>query len=233
MVTPSPLISVVICTYNRCESLLVTLESLKQMSVPSHLGWELIIVDNNSSDPTRETIRSLLTSGVSLPVKYVLEPISGLSQARNRGIQESSGAIIAFLDDDVAVSEQWLQEVSRAFREHQAECIGGRVLLEENHPRPEWWDKTFDAAVGEFDRGPEVIIDHTEETPIGIGANIFFKRTAFERCGGFRTDMGRNAQRLTTGEETDMVQRLRHQGREVMYYPRALVYHRVPAERFS
>jgi glucosyl-dolichyl phosphate glucuronosyltransferase len=233
-VEPSkPLISVIICTYNRCESLSKALQSLEKMPVPVDLAWELLVIDNNSSDKTPELVKSVIHAGTALPLKYVFESIPGLSCARNRGIRESRGEIIAFLDDDVVVSPQWLIEVRRAFQLYDAICAGGRVLLHDNNLRPSWWDKRYNVAVGEFDHGIEAIIDEREETLIGIGANIIFRRSAFDLCGGFRTDMGRNAGQLTTGEETDMVQRLRRQKQRVMYYPDALVYHCVPAERFS
>lgn len=228
----SCLISVIICTYNRCESLRGTLKSLETIFIPPDLVWELLVIDNNSSDKTSETVGSFLSRG-TLPLKYVFEPVAGLSTARNRGVLESSGEILAFLDDDVVVSRQWLIEVRKAFAQYDAACVGGRVLLDDTSPRPPWWDRTYDVAVGEFDRGTQVIVDQSEETLIGIGANIIFKRTVFERCGWFRTDMGRKAGQLMTGEETDMVQRLRQQKQRLVYYPAALVYHCVPARRFS
>lgn len=228
-----PLISVIICTYNRCESLSGALHSLEKMFIPQDLAWELLVIDNNSLDKTSETVASFLKRPTGLPLKYFFEPVAGLSSARNRGIRESRGEILAFLDDDVVVSPQWLIEVRKAFQQYAAACVGGRVLLHESSPRPSWWDQTYDVAVGEFDRGTEAIIDESEETLIGIGANIIFKRAAFDRCGWFRTDMGRKANQLTTGEETDMVQRLRQEKQQVVYYPHALVYHCVAPERFS
>ena len=226
-------VSVIICTYRRSESLANALHSLARMSVPPSFPWELLVVDNNSPDNTAEVVDSFRQRETHVPLKYVFEAVPGLSSARNRGIRESRGEILAFLDDDVRVSEGWLIEVRRAFDEFDAASVGGRVLLDDRSPRPRWWEKSYDVAVGEFDRGSEVIIDQSEETLIGIGANIMFKRTAVEQCGWFRTDMGRKANQLTTGEETDMVQRLRHAGYSVMYYPHALVYHCVPRERFT
>jgi glycosyltransferase involved in cell wall biosynthesis len=230
---PSLRVSVIICTYKRSESLSNALHSLATMSVPRSFPWELLVVDNNSPDNTAEVVDSFRARETHVPLKYVFEPVPGLSCARNRGIRESRGEILAFLDDDVRVAQGWLIEVVRAFDEFDVACVGGRVLLDDRIPRPLWWDHSYDVAVGEFDRGSEVIIDQSEETLIGIGANIMFKRTAVEQCGWFRIDMGRKANQLTTGEETDMVQRLRHAGYPVMYYPHALVYHCVPRERFT
>jgi glucosyl-dolichyl phosphate glucuronosyltransferase len=234
METDSPFISVIICTYNRCESLVKTLEGLARMSILPDLMWELIVVDNNSSDHTSETVKSLINRETSLRLKYVFEPVPGLSQARNRGVRESQGTILAFLDDDVLVSSEWLTEVRSAFQQYDPVCVGGRVLLCEDRPRPSWWDKAYDPPVGKFDRGTSVIVyQESDERLIGIGANMMFKRIAFDRYGLFRTDLGKKENQQTTGEETDMVQRLRKQKERIIYYPNALVYHCPSAERFS
>jgi len=231
--TALPLISVIICTHNRCESLARTLNSLTQMSVPQDLTWELLVIDNNSSDRTSETVRSFGSRGTVLPLKYSFEPVPGLSHARNLGIQVSHGVIIAFIDDDVLVSREWLTEVRNAFQQYDPVCVGGRVLLEERS-RPAWWDKAYDAHVGEFDRGTSVIFyEDSDQRLIGIGANMMFKRIAFEKHGLFRTDMGKTPNQLNTGEETDMVQRLRKPNKVIIYYPNALLYHCPSAERFS
>lgn len=231
----SALISVILCTHNRCESLARTLDSLKQMCVPADLTWELLVIDNNSSDRTPEIVKSFTSPRTTLPLKYIFEPAPGLSRARNRGIQESQGAIIAFIDDDVEVAREWLREVRNAFQQYDPLCVGGRVLLPENSPRPPWWDKgLMDVSVGKFDRGTSVIVyQESDKELIGIGANIMFKRIVFEKYGLFRTDMGKEPGQLNTGEELEMMQRLRKQKELIIYYPNVLLYHCPSAERFS
>jgi glucosyl-dolichyl phosphate glucuronosyltransferase len=222
--TVSPSISVIICTYNRCAALEQTQD----------LVWELLVVDNNSSDQTAETVRSFITNRNSLPLEYVFEPIPGLSSARNCGIRASRGTIVAFIDDDVLVSREWLSEVRNAFQQYDPLCVSGRVLLRENQPRPGWWHRTYDLAMGKFDRGTaEIVYEHSDKRLAGIGANMMFKRISFDRYGLFRVDMGRKPNQLTTGEETEMLERLRRQKERIVYYPKALVYHCPSAERFS
>ena len=231
----STLFSVIICTHNRCEALARTLDSLSKMCVPTDLMWELLVIDNNSSDRTPEIIRSFMTPGATLPLKYFFEPVPGVSHARNRGVRESHGAIIAFVDDDVEVTRGWLREVRNAFQQYDPVCVGGRVLLQENSPRPPWWDKgVMDVSVGKFDRGTSVIVyEESDREFIGICANMMFKRIAFEKYGLFRTDMGKQPNRLNTGEETEMADRLRKQKELVIYHPDVQVYHYPSAERFS
>jgi glycosyltransferase involved in cell wall biosynthesis len=229
-----PEISVLICTFNRSQSLARTLESLEAMGVPRDLLWELIVIDNNSKDATGDIVNCFLTRNTALPLKYFFEPSPGLSYARNRGIRESQGAILAFLDDDVLVSPNWLEQVQRAFETYDPSCMGGRVLLDESNIRPAWWDNRYNGAAGEFDRGTVVIVpDNYDDAVIGIGANISFKRSSFDQYGLFRTDLGRRPDRLGMGEETEMVQRLRQQKKRVIYYPDALVFHCPPGTRFS
>src|SRR5215469_2479676 len=104
-----PTISVVICTHNRCKLLKDTLVSLAQMAKPEGLPWELLVVDNNSSDQTKEVVESF-SGGCELKPQYVFERAPGLSHARNRGVKESRADIISFLDDDVIVASDWLAQ---------------------------------------------------------------------------------------------------------------------------
>jgi glycosyltransferase involved in cell wall biosynthesis len=229
-----PLISVIVCTYNRCQSLAETLQSLARMTIPPDVIWEVVVIDNNSRDQTSQTVNDFVRCWPIVPLKYFLEAAPGLSHARNRGIQEGHGDILAFLDDDVLVSPNWLSEVKKAFEQYDPACVGGRVLLHESNPRPPWWDKRYDSAIGEFDRGASVIFAVQEdETMICLGANMMFRRSIFDQFGAFRTDLGRTPSQLAMGEETEMVQRLRRSNERVIYYPDALVFHCPPAQRFS
>jgi glucosyl-dolichyl phosphate glucuronosyltransferase len=229
---PSPKISVIICTHDRCFKLRDTLTSLAQMSAPQGRPWELIVVDNNSSDATKDVIQ-IFASGSPLNAKYVFEDAPGLSHARNRGVAESTGEIISFLDDDVVVDANWLTEIAKAFDQYEAACVGGRVLLWGNPRVPSWWHRDFDFVVGKFDRGDKVILEEKNPYRVGIGANISFRRSVFDKYGLFHTGMGRVGNQLKTGEETELVLRLQRGKELAIYYPSAVVYHNFPSERFS
>jgi len=229
-----PRISVIICTYNRCNNLRNALASLAHMTVPTDLDWELLVVDNNSSDGTKQVVDSFVRRS-GLKARYVLEPAAGLSHARNRGVVETEGEVISFLDDDVVVAPDWLMEILKAFEQYDAMCVGGRVLLQTApQPMPSWWNPIFDPAVGKFDKGDSVIV-YEKNSPalVGIGANMSFRRVVFEKYGLFCTDLGRNGRGLGTGEETNLVYRLRRNNEVTLYYPRAIVYHCVSTDRFS
>lgn len=226
------MISVVICTHNRSDSLDRALRSLTRLTGTEGTAWEVVVVDNASSDSTRDVVERYVHT--ELPVEYVFEEKTGLSHARNAGIARSSGEIVAFLDDDVSVRADWLEELERVFGERDASCVGGRALLRTETPRPSWWRKEYDAKVGHFDRGDEEISSRSSDDPlVGIGANLAFRRNVFERHGLFRADLGRKGRSLATGEEVDLMDRVRGSGELALYRPDLVVYHHPHPSRFT
>jgi glycosyltransferase involved in cell wall biosynthesis len=209
------MVSVIVCTHNRAHRLEQTLNSLQQMMVLVDLAWELIIVDNNSSDNTKEVIDSFINKS-SLHVKYVVERDQGISHARNMGIQEASGHIIAFTDDDCIVDRYWITSISKEFHKDESIAgIGGRVLL---------YDK--------MDR-PVSIRVHEERTILSsadrilklmIGCNMAFARPVFDEIGIFDTDFGVGS-RFASSEDLDFLYRVYKKGLKIVYSPDILVYH--------
>lgn len=226
------MISVVICTHNRSDSLDRALRSLASLEAPERVAWEILVVDNASTDATSEIVERYVHT--DLPVEYVFEEKTGLSHARNTGVARSSGEIVAFLDDDVRVRADWLEELDRAFAEHDASCVGGRALLRSDEPRPAWWRPEYDGKVGHFDRGDETISSRSSEDGlVGIGANLAFRRDVFDEHGLFRVDLGRKGATLSTGEEVDLMDRLRRNGELAVYWPDLVVYHYPHPTRFT
>ncbi len=216
-------VSVVICTYNRALSLKGALASLADMKVPGEVSWEVVVVDNNSSDQTRSVVEQFAQQTPNL--RYVFESNQGLSLARNRGIKESIGHIISFIDDDVMVARDWLLEVKRAFDGSAVACVGGKVPLRKDLDLPDWWHKEYNPSLGQYDKGEEtIILDSRSRGMVGIGANLSFRRSCFEKYGNFRRDLGRVGASVLMGEDTDFCNRLRRHGELLMYTPRAIVY---------
>lgn len=228
------MISVVICSHNRASSLVRALDSLALVRVPEGRSWEICVVDNASSDETRQVVQDFLERHDQLPVQYVYEATPGLSYARNTGIAETSGEIVAFLDDDVSVRDDWLVQLQQAFLKLEPSCVGGRAILTSDVPRPSWWHESYEGKVGHFDRGDRAIVSQsTGDGLIGIGANLAFRRDVFERHGLFRGELGRKGKQLSTGEEVDIVDRLRGNGETAAYWPELVVYHYPDASRFT
>ena len=131
-------ISVVVCTYNRSEYLRRMLMSLREALIPEHLSCEIILVDNHSTDNTKYVFEEIARPHRS-NWKYVFEEKEGISHARNRGVREAKGEIIAFTDDDVIVDKYWIQNICKAFEENSdVVCVGGKILPIWEIPKPEW-----------------------------------------------------------------------------------------------
>ena len=128
-------ISVVLCTYNGSDGLGKTLASLRNQSVPEGLSWELILVDNNSTDNTRNILEEFVQNS-GLQVHYLFELKQGRAFALNTGIRNARGDIIAFTDDDVILDSQWLSGLADTFSRFDCSAVGGRIIPVWNQPQP-------------------------------------------------------------------------------------------------
>lgn len=224
-----PVVSVVICTYNRAQSLHRTLESLAAMSLPPDFSWELVVVDNNSTDQTPKVVADFAAAH-AFDVRYVFEKNQGLSHARNRGIVEATGDILAFVDDDIVVTSNWLASIARGFSDLNADCIGGKILPLWEGPVPTWLTQDLYGYLGLLDHGDAPI---RMTTPDLWGANYAVRRSLFSKYGQFNVTLGRTPDKLYAGEETDFSRRLLQGGAHLWYCAQAVVYHRVPAARMT
>lgn len=206
------------------------LQSLAGLHIPPDLSWEVIVVDNNSTDGTPDAVATVCQES-AFTVQYVFERQQGLSHARNKGIQIARGDVLAFTDDDVTVDASWLVELRAAFEKYGCTAVGGKVVPLWSAPRPRWfYDEppfSLRGAIAQFDLG-----DHSCETRTApFGANMAFARKAFDKYGVFRSDLGRTKEILLSGEETELFHRLISAGERVAYTPLAVVYHPVGIER--
>jgi glycosyltransferase involved in cell wall biosynthesis len=222
-------ISVVVCTYNRCESLKRTLKGFSEVVFPEGYSWELVLVDNNSKDETK-IIAEEFKEESGLNVKYVFEAKQGLSYARNRGINHSKGEVIAFTDDDVMVDRYWLSNIERAFEEHDVSCVGGKILPVWEIPKPKWLKHDLHYMLALLDYGDKPFY---LRSPIIWGANFSVKADIFGKYGGFDTNLGRIPGRLFAGEETEFARRILNEGEKILYDPNAVVYHYIPSDKIS
>ncbi len=227
-------ISVILCTYNRCESLKKTLDSLAELVVPQSIKWELLIVDNNSKDRTREVTNQSSESHAGR-LRYIFEPRQGLSNARNTGIREARGEVLAFVDDDVTVETNWLYDLTANLFDGQWAGAGGRILPPAGFSPPPWlelrgpWGQGG-ALCAQFDLG-NTAGELKEEAP--YGTNMAFRKEIFKKYGGFREDMGRRGEALIGNEDTEFGRRLMSAGERLRYEPSAIVYHSIAKERLN
>ena len=223
-------ISVIVCTYNQSERLIRMLKSLREAVIPHNLSCEFILIDNNSGDDKRFVFEEVERYCDS-KIRYVFEEKRGISHARNRGIKEAKGEIIAFTDDDVIVDKYWIQNIEKAFKEHgDVACIGGKLLPVWEISKPKWLKPDLYVYLALLDYGDSVTY---MDLPNIWGANFAVKSEMFKKYGLFDTNLGRIPRKLYGYEEMEFLQRLQNAGEKILYYPLSIIYHCVPAHKMS
>ncbi len=220
-------ISVVLATYNRAASLSTTLNSLSSVHQSPSFTWELLVIDNNSTDSTRNVIEKFAISA-KFSVRYVFEKRQGRSAALNAGIAQAKGDIVVFTDDDVLFDPDWIVNLKQCFDKFNCAAVAGSVVALWTHSKPEWLEMEGQFAVVHFVLGDEPKEIH--EPP--LGANSAFRKEVFERHGLFRLDLGvRGSEHTITCDDTEFGGRLIRAGEKIMYCPTAIVYHPVDPNR--
>ncbi|MEA1050965.1 glycosyltransferase [Lamprobacter modestohalophilus] len=207
------LLSLVISTRNRAESLSKCLDYTLGMQ----WAFEVVVVDNGSTDSTRDVINSFQQSCPErISAKTVFEPSAGLARARNTGWRAATGEIVGFTDDDCYVDPDFMNAVSRQFASDASlGYLGGRILLFDSRDLR----KTIKESTTTEDVPPRTFV------PAGFiqGANFAFRREALEACGGFDELMG--AGTAYPAEDIDLITRLSAVGWAGRYSPEPVVYH--------
>jgi len=227
------MISVIVCTYKREKYLVEAIYSLLKQKTNDAFNYEIIIVDN-SIDGTARSVVEQLRNIDSKKVKYYNEKQPGLSNARNAGINQASGDIIAFLDDDAVAEEDWLYELWRVYIEYKdAVCVGGKVeMVIPREVDIKWIPEDFFAYLSILDFGDKLFYaqDHTEY-PIGV--NISYKREVFNRIGLFDSTLGRKSSSLLSCEDSEFCFRIQKNINDgkIYYNPNAIVKHHILKER--
>jgi glucosyl-dolichyl phosphate glucuronosyltransferase len=227
-------VTVILCTYNRCGDLAKTLDSLASSTLPSSVAWEVLVVDNNSNDQTRDVALDFCRRYPNR-FRYLFEPHPGKSYALNSGIREAHGEILAFTDDDLIVDTTWLHNLTIPFGNGAWAGVGGRTLLEQGFSPPHWL-----ALNGWYGMGGILALcdfgDKARELDWPpYGANMAFRKKMFEKYGGFRTDLGPtpDGKIPRPNEDTEFGRRLMAAGERLWYEPSAVVHHPVPEKRLK
>jgi len=224
-------LSVILCTFNRSVALRKALESIVGQTIHNSVEWEVLVVDNNSKDETREVIEDFCYRYPGR-FRYLFEPEQGKSQALNSGIREARGDIIAFTDDDVIAESTWLQNLTSSLSNADWVGAGGRTLPQKAFSAPDWLACDDSHALGPlamFDKGCEP--RELDEPP--YGNNMAYRKEVFEKYGDFRNELGPRPGNQIRGEDTEFGQRLLTAGERLVYEPSAVVYHDVPEKRVT
>lgn len=227
------MISVAICTRNRCNSLGRALNSLTRCLPEPNLA-EVLVIDNGSEDRTAEIANSYL--GI-LPIRCVKESSLGLSNARNRALREFKSDWLLFTDDDVVVDPAWIAGMHRGLAAFpESGFVGGRIIAKFEGSAPGWLrDPNMPLISGvlvQYDLGIEDRrIKKAESLP--FGANFAISRMLYADIGFFNTELGVKGKIPGRGEETEYLLRALNQGWHGCYLANSLVYHLITKKRIS
>lgn len=217
------LASIVVASHNRASRLQQTLQAIGDLAIGPHWSAELIVVDNASTDDTREIVER--TELRNMPVQYAYEGRVGKSHALNRGLAISRGDVLLFTDDDVIPEVSWAQSMVGALQRGDCDAVTGEIRLAPQLVRPwqtpahrRWMALSGDA------RPWNGIVEL-------IGANMGFRREVLSRVGGFDTELGPGA--IGLGEDTLFGLQLHHAGYRVAYASDAVVEHRFDEARLQ
>jgi glycosyltransferase involved in cell wall biosynthesis len=220
------LISILICTRSRADSLRQTLNSLFRPSNLQSSEWEAVVVDNDSDDHTAQVCQDFRERFPG-HFRFLVEKKHGKSNALNSAIAAARGDILAFTDDDVLCAPDYLQGIRTVFGQHTADAVQGRVLLDCEGGHPDWLDRYLGLTVGWRDCGDEVIdLDGTL-----CGTNMVVRAEVFRKISGFLPELGPGV--IGLGEETELSLRMRQAGCRLLYAPQILIRHRLPRKRLT
>lgn len=226
---PLPFVSIVIPTYNRGEYLEKLISSLCHQTYDPEL-YEIIIVNNGSTDNTVDEIARLRYLYKSVSITDLFEPKAGETYARNAGNTAARGEILVSIDDDAFAAQDWLENlVIELLNDDQVICVSGRIDLSWQAPRPDWLPVELETYLG----CNHHLGDHRRE--IGPDLVVFEGNSATYRslvleAGGYDYQFGMVGNKIGAHAGTTLTDRLRKYGK-IIYTPSALVYHIVPEWR--
>ncbi len=226
-------VSITICTHNGEKLLPSTIDNLNQLAVDKQIPWEVIIIDNNSTDKSAEIAMGCWKRTESF--RIIKEPELGLIHARIRGIRESRYEYISFIDDDNWISPDWVNIVHDIFQNHpEVGICGGDIDPEFETPPPSWFDaykNNYAVGVQGNESG-----DVTESRGFVWGAGISIRKSPVENLfkdGFIFSLIGRKGNKLMAGEDTELCYALRIKGWRIWYDKRLRLRHYIPEKRLE
>lgn len=224
------MLSIIVCTYNRDKYLYGALQCIAENGFPVE-AYEIVLVNNMSTDNTEAECHRFESDYPDVNFRYFVETDQGLSFARNRGIKESQGETLLFLDDDSYIQQDYLKNLQRQLNDHpEADAFGGKIdPVFESGEAPKWLSKWNYSWVSAIDMGEKVCQFKGKAFP--IGANMGIRKAMLDKTGVFNTQLGRSKKNLMGGEEKDLFERIRNHGGSIFYFPDVVVHHVIPPSR--
>jgi GT2 family glycosyltransferase len=217
-------ITVIVPTYKRPDFVVRTITSLAEQTLAPN---QIIVVDNAPTDESKAVVSEMRSTVRGL--RHLAEPRLGVSVARNRAVEEATGELVAFIDDDAVASPRWLQALVEGVRRTpQAVAVAGPIGLRWSRTSPAWVHG-LESWYGDFNLGEQR--KQIEYPLYPFASNLAFRREAFLSVGGFPVELGPRGERRISNEEDGLFRRVAERGWPVVYEPGALVYHWVHADR--
>ena len=229
-------LTVTICTYNGESKLPIVLERLRSQVSPESFGWEVLVVDNNSSDRTAQVVAHYQKNWPnSVPLRYAFEAEQGLAFARRCAIKVARGELIGFLDDDNLPAEDWVRSVYLFGQRHpEAGAYGGRIRSQfETAPPPNF--ERIASCLALIDRGEEAFPYADNRGVLPAGAGMVIRSAVWRQCvPEIPLLAGVCGNSLSAkGEDVETLSYIRKAGYPIWYAPQMVIWHDVPKERFS
>lgn len=225
------MLSVILCTYNRERYIYNVLQSI---AAGGFGDYEIVLVNNNSTDDTESECQRFAKDHPEVAMRYCVEKQQGLSYARNRGIMESQGEVLVYVDDDAVVNREYLQTYADFFnRNKEAVAAGGPITPRyDGCEEPSWMSHyTRQLVTGELNLGTR-----EREFPKGAfpgGGNAAYRKSVFDEVGLFNVELGRKGNSLIGAEEKDLFDKMTSRGMKFYYLPNAILYHLIPPKKLT
>ncbi|MBR6878856.1 MAG: glycosyltransferase [Bacteroidales bacterium] len=226
------MLSVIICTYNREKYIYNILKSIAENTLSSE-AYEIVLVNNNCTDRTEEECQRFCHDFPNVQFRMVTEPNQGLSHARNRGIKESKGDLLVYVDDDALVNPEYLQTYADFFASHpEADAAGGPIIPQYETEEPSWMSHYTKRLLTGYKYNGDTVKEFALNDYPG-GGNAAYRASVFEQVGPFNVELGRKGASLEASEEKDIFQKMRALGMKIYYLPTAILYHLIPETKLA
>lgn len=231
-------LEILICTHNRVELLQRALRSLEACEIPKGVRAGIFVIANACSDGTHLFLENYRPARASLRYRWMVVPQPGKSHALNEAIPKTHGQLLAFVDDDHRVDTGFIRALHAAGQaHHDTELFCGRILPDWTGEEPKWVHaqgpyRIYPLPVPHFDLGSETK-EVTPDLAVPGGGNLVLRKTAYEKVGPFRMDLGPRGHDLGGAEDIEWVKRAIAMGLRLRYLPNMLQYHYVDPKRLT
>ena len=227
-------LTIAIPTHNRAATVRDTLASIAALALPSDLDADCLVIDNASTDDTAPAVDDFARAS-RLRMRRVFEPRLGSSFARNRAVDETQSELLFFLDDDAIAERDWALKLFGAMQRRSLDVACGMVLPRWTSRPPAWLGTSLWVKLAVHDQRAlaSAPAESAETMANYFSANVGFRRSAFERFGKFREDLGVVGGNPISGEDTELFERIIAGGGRMGFVPDAIVHHMIPRERMT